>query len=822
MSVKHLICFLLLLFAVEFEVYAEKQIVYKEKHAQLLHKRAKRKYARGFYKEAYELSAHSLSILDSLKLTESELYADCKQQFGLSALMGNNDVDFFLNNISETAALKYKLHDKSEKYYTSLQVYADELLDYTFDIDFSKNIFLLEKVISIYESIPQCTFLKGYHTALNNYAVYYSKVDVTKSIELCHKLLDKEREVIKVKADRTIDTTLTYSNLAYFYHQAGYYEEALHYGKIVLDKREKKGTLDERRIANQRIASIHSSLDDVEKAIYYAKISLDLALEIYGDKSDEYARALQNISYYCLQNGDIESALYYARTAYEIPQIEKVGVIKNIATMYSWIEEFDSCYIYSKKLFEESKRQLVYELRNLPYKDRFSYACNTSTHEIINHPLLTTLYYNGNDSIKKLAYDCALFRKMVLNNCMKDRFGEDFINCDSVKALLADDEIAVEFWYDYGTELILALLLRNNWDAPKTVVLANVFKTINGEIATTNDYLPLYENIWKGIIDTAQIKEGERVYLSLDGALLEQIPVEAILGYDLKYMGDRYDVYRVSSTANIQAVRKKTEFSSIALFGGLNYDCSPTAVINETNSYATRSIGENLFAQMNDSAQKVIKSVSNFLPWTKIEVDSINDILSSSTQFDKINVYEGNQGVEESFKSLSEKSPDIIHIATHGVCVQPDRINAMSLNEIYDFYRENSALLMAGVLTTSQVNADSSRIDDGILRSIEISNLDLANTDLLVLSACKTGRGVGTPYGVVGLQWGFKAAGVETILMSLNDVDDVATHLMMTTFYKELAKGKTKREAFKKAQQKLRNSKEFNKFDYWAYFVLLD
>lgn len=287
-------------------------------------------------------------------------------------------------------------------------------------------------------------------------------------------------------------------------------------------------------------------------------------------------------------------------------------------------------------------------------------------------------------------------------------------------------------------------------------------------------------------------------------------------------MGDRYDIYRVSSTANIQAVRKKTEFSSIALFGGLNYDCSPTAVINETNSYATRSIGENLFAQMNDSAQKVIKSVSNFLPWTKIEVDSINDILSSSTQFDKINVYEGNQGVEESFKSLSEKSPDIIHIATHGVCVQPDRINEMSLNEIYDFHMENSALLMAGVLTTNKVNMDSLRIDDGILRSVEISNLDLANTDLLVLSACKTGKGAGTPYGVVGLQWGFKAAGVNTILMSLNDVDDVATHLMMTTFYKELAKGRTKREAFKIAQQKLRNSKEFNKFDYWAYFVLLD
>ena len=64
--------------------------------------------------------------------------------------------------------------------------------------------------------------------------------------------------------------------------------------------------------------------------------------------------------------------------------------------------------------------------------------------------------------------------------------------------------------------------------------------------------------------------------------------------------------------------------------------------------------------------------------------------------------------------------------------------------------------------------------------------MDLSNTSLAVLSACQTGIGKITDDGVWGIQRAFKMAGVQTILMSLWKVDDIATALMMTTFYKEL------------------------------------
>ena len=102
--------------------------------------------------------------------------------------------------------------------------------------------------------------------------------------------------------------------------------------------------------------------------------------------------------------------------------------------------------------------------------------------------------------------------------------------------------------------------------------------------------------------------------------------------------------------------------------------------------------------------------------------------------------------------------------------------------------------------------------------------MDLRGTDLLVLSACQTGLGEVSGEGVFGLQRGFKKAGVNTILMSLWEVDDEATQLLMTRFYKGLTEGLSKTDALKKAQDAVRTNKgrDFSSPYYWAAFILLD
>ena len=67
-----------------------------------------------------------------------------------------------------------------------------------------------------------------------------------------------------------------------------------------------------------------------------------------------------------------------------------------------------------------------------------------------------------------------------------------------------------------------------------------------------------------------------------------------------------------------------------------------------------------------------------------------------------------------------------------------------------------------------------------------------------------------------------KAAGVETILLTLSDVDDAATGFLMTNFYRNLMKGMSKRESLKEAQLLLRTDEKFKSFNYWGSFIMID
>lgn len=107
-------------------------------------------------------------------------------------------------------------------------------------------------------------------------------------------------------------------------------------------------------------------------------------------------------------------------------------------------------------------------------------------------------------------------------------------------------------------------------------------------------------------------------------------------------------------------------------------------------------------------------------------------------------------------------------------------------------------------------------------QSFEISLLDFRGMDLIVLSACQTAQGDITGDGVFGLQRGFKKAGANAILMSLWKVDDEATCLLMTEFYRYWLDGKSKHDALEAAKHAVRSHPEWEDPRYRAAFILLD
>ena len=215
-------------------------------------------------------------------------------------------------------------------------------------------------------------------------------------------------------------------------------------------------------------------------------------------------------------------------------------------------------------------------------------------------------------------------------------------------------------------------------------------------------------------------------------------------------------------------------------------------------------------------------STINPLPGTAKEVNYIDSKLKLANV--KTEVYTQSKATEDVVKGV--KAPGLLHIATHGYFLQD--INQSS-NKVFGVSVEsarNNPLLRSGLLLANagEVNDNSSSLsssNNGILTSYEAINLDLTNTQLVVLSACETAVGdVKAGEGVYGLQRAFLGAGANSLLMSLWKVDDAATQELMSAFYDNWLKSGDKSSAFTLAQKQLKT--KYPHPYYWSAFVLLD
>jgi len=110
---------------------------------------------------------------------------------------------------------------------------------------------------------------------------------------------------------------------------------------------------------------------------------------------------------------------------------------------------------------------------------------------------------------------------------------------------------------------------------------------------------------------------------------------------------------------------------------------------------------------------------------------------------------------------------------------------------------------------------------DGVLTALEVLNLNLAGTDLVVLSACQTGVGeVKIGEGVYSLNRAFQEVGAKAVLSTLWEIDDNGTQAFMQAFYQRFLHGTPAQQALQATQEQFRQDPRYNAPYYWAGFVV--
>lgn len=398
-----------------------------------------------------------------------------------------------------------------------------------------------------------------------------------------------------------------------------------------------------------------------------------------------------------------------------------------------------------------------------------------------------------NELEKELALKCTDFKTTKENNDYKHNI---------LQKSLSNTESVVELVEHKGS--LFALVLEKNTGVSYISIgkISSIQNTLHKSIDDIYHDERLTKFIWENI--SKVIPNVSKIYYLPIGKF-NQIALGSLYMGKNRYLCDIINLHLLqdpSSLVNKEQLladsylfTSSNKYRMVSLWGGIDY-------------------GENTKLFSGNNRRSAIKRGESIVPliFTKLEVEKISSMLKEKAIANK--VYENAMATKTSFKKRSGKGDYILHISTHGFFNDSTSLsNSMLSSGLFfaganNYWCDNYAQIGKGK-------------DDGILRSAEIANINLSGCSLVVLSACETGLGFSdSSEGVYGLQRAFKLAGAKKILMSLWEVDDRATTILMTNFYRYLLEGKDANTALEISKKVVRN--QYPSPEEWGAFVLLN
>lgn len=542
-------------------------------------------------------------------------------------------------------------------------------------------------------------------------------------------------------------------------------------------------------VIDSYLHSIHTyfpSLSEEEKSALYAKIKP--VFEAYQDFAIEYVTD---------ERGDVEAQKSTLRQVYNLQLSTKALLLNATSKVKNRIMTSGDAELISK-----------YE-KWILLKENLVKALSMSKEELrINEIDIQGIQAESNQAEKELSR-------------MSQSFAGEYENTEitwkAIRDFLAPDEAAVEILRikkntKNDSVYYAVLVIRGNQAAaPELVIVSDgenldtkMFKQYKNMIVFKIENPRSFSQYWSTIDE--KLDGMKKVFLSSDG-VYNKININTLYDPDKKeYVFDKYTIYLLSNTKELVEGSVESEDmvnTNATIFGFPDYE------MGESSTVITAASTERGFE----------KGIAE-LPGTLEEINNI------STTLDKYGwTYEEFERAEANETNIKKvNSPTLLHVATHGFFMPtiniPESENAGLQSREAEFnplFR--SGLLFAGAAKTFRHEKFEGE-DDGILTAYEAMNLNLDETELVVMSACETGLGeVKNGEGVYGLQRAFIVAGADNLIMSLWKVNDETTQKLMSTFYSNWIGGQPKQAAFHDAIKTLKS--EYKEPYYWGAFVML-
>ena len=324
----------------------------------------------------------------------------------------------------------------------------------------------------------------------------------------------------------------------------------------------------------------------------------------------------------------------------------------------------------------------------------------------------------------------------------------------------------------------------------------------------------LYDILLAGALE--DVKENEKVIIITEG-ILGLLPFDALVVRegarveDSVYVGDKHNISYYQSAAvlafnrSIQAGR--TERTLFALGNPIFNKEDPRYIawkngskeqvlVASLDQYSFRALSTERGVEVIGKERQKKELEYRPLPETEREVVEISRIMGVEPA--PPDVLLSVMANETELKKVKLDNYRYIHFATHA-----------------DLPGEVQGIYEPFILLGQVENKEG---DDGFLTLSEVLGLQL-NADMVVLSACLTGRGkVMEGEGVINFARAFQHAGAQSVVVSLWEVASNEAVEYMKTFYGYLKAGKGRAEALGLARKEIK-AKYPNPF-FWAVFIL--